>query len=96
MMGQYPQLYVDVSTITWIIPRGAFHEYLHDLIRSGLGKRIMFGSDEMQWPAAITAAIEAITSAAFLTEAERRDIFYNDTARFLRLNQEEIEKHHGK
>lgn len=77
MMTQYPQLYADVSTITWIIPRDAFHEYLQGLIRAGLGKRIMFGSDQMQWPAVIGAAIEAINSANFLTEMQKRDIFYD-------------------
>lgn len=87
MMGQYPQLYVDVSTITWIIPRDAFHDYLQGLVRAGLVKRIMFGSDQMQWPDAIGAAIEAINSATFLTEAQKRDIFYNNAARFLQLDE---------
>jgi len=95
MMGQYPQLYVDVSTITWIIPRDSFHDYLHSLIRAGVGKRIMFGSDQMEWPAAIGAAIEAINSATFLTDGQRNDIFYNNAARFLRLRDDEIAKHRG-
>ena len=50
MMTQYPQLYGDVSTITWIHPRPAFHRYLKGLIDAGLGKRVMFGSDQMRWP----------------------------------------------
>jgi predicted TIM-barrel fold metal-dependent hydrolase len=85
MMTQYPQLYADVSTITWIIPRDAFHDYLQGLIRAGLGRRIMFGSDQMQWPGVIGAAIEAINSAKFLSETQKRDIFHNNAARFLRL-----------
>jgi predicted TIM-barrel fold metal-dependent hydrolase len=94
MMSQYPQLYVDLSTITWLIPRDAFHTYLHELIRAGLGKRIMFGSDQTQW-LAIDAAVEAIDSAKFLSETEKRDIFYNNAATFLRLSQEEIAEHHA-
>lgn len=47
MMYQYPELYVDVSTITWVIPREAFYDYLKTMIRAGLGKRIMFGSDQL-------------------------------------------------
>jgi hypothetical protein len=43
--AQYPQLYADVSTITWVIPRTAFYDYLESLVRAGLGKRLMFGSD---------------------------------------------------
>ena len=45
----------------------------------------MFGTDQMQWPDAIGMAIEVIESAKSLTEEQRRDIFYNNAARFLRL-----------
>ncbi len=85
MMYQYPQLRADLSTITWIIPREAFHDYLRGLVRAGVGNRLMFGSDQMQWPETIGIGIEAINSATFLTEAQKRDIFYNNAARFLRL-----------
>ena len=53
----------------------------------------MFGSDQMIWPETIDAAIEAIESAEFLTPEQKRDIFYNNAARFLRLSPEEIAKH---
>jgi uncharacterized protein len=85
MMYQYPQLYGDLSTITWIIPRPAFHQYLEALIRAGLGKRLMFGSDQMRWPEKIGEAIEAIEEADYLTETQKRDILYNNAVRFLRL-----------
>lgn len=85
MMYQYPQLYADLSTITWTIPRDAFHDYLRALIRAGLGKRLMFGSDQMQWPEMIGNGIAAIQEADFLTAEQKRDILYNNAARFLRL-----------
>ncbi len=91
LMYCYPNVYVDVSTITWIIPRNVFHNYLKGLMDAGLGKRIMFGSDQMIWPESIGMAIEAIESAEFLTEEEKRDIFYNNAVQFLRL-EEELEK----
>lgn len=86
MMYQYPQLYGDVSTITWVIPRTAFYDYLEALVRAGLGKRLMFGSDQMRWPEMIEKGIQAIEEADFLTEEQKRDIFYNNAARFLQLN----------
>jgi uncharacterized protein len=46
----------------------------------------MFGTDQMRWPDAIGVAIEVIESVKFLTEEQRRDIFYNNAARFLRLH----------
>jgi predicted TIM-barrel fold metal-dependent hydrolase len=82
-------LYADLSTISGIIPRDAFHDYLKALVRGGVGKRLMFGSDQMQWPEAIGRAVEAIESADFLTAEQRRDIFYNNAARFLRLSGEQ-------
>lgn len=85
MMYQYPQLYADLSTITWVIPRTAFYDYLEKLIDAGLGKRLMFGSDQMVWPEKIGEAVKAIEEAPFLTFEEKRDIFYNNAARFLRL-----------
>lgn len=85
MMYQYPQLYADVSTISWVIPRTAFYDYLEAFVRAGLGKRLMFGSDQMVWPEKISEAVEAIEQAPFLTDNQKRDIFYNNAKRFLRL-----------
>jgi predicted TIM-barrel fold metal-dependent hydrolase len=85
MMYQYPQLYCDVSTITWVIPRTAFYDYLKALVRAGLGKRLMFGSDQMRWPEMIEKGIKALEEADFLTEEQKRDILYNNAVRFLRL-----------
>jgi predicted TIM-barrel fold metal-dependent hydrolase len=85
MMYQYPQLYGDLSTMTWIIPRSAFYDYLQRLIKAGLGKRLMFGSDQMSWPEMIGKGIEAIEDADFLTSDQKRDILYNNAVRFLKL-----------
>jgi len=87
MMYQYPQLYGDVSTITWIIPQSAFYDYLERLIKAGLGKRIMFGSDQMRWPEMIGKGIEAIEKADFLTAEQKRDILYNNAATFLHMDE---------
>ncbi|HOO10788.1 MAG TPA: amidohydrolase family protein [Cyclobacteriaceae bacterium] len=83
MMYQYPQLYADVSTITWVVPRTTFYDYLEGLVRAGLGKRIMFGSDQMVWPEKIGEAVKAIEQAPFLTSEQKRDIFYNNAMHFL-------------
>jgi predicted TIM-barrel fold metal-dependent hydrolase len=54
----------------------------------------MFGSDQMYWPDAIGEGIKAIETAPFLNEGQKRDIFYNNAARFLRLSDVEIAKDH--
>ena len=53
LMYRYPQVYADVSTITWIIPRAAFYDHLKRLLNAELGNRLMFGSDQMIWPQTI-------------------------------------------
>jgi len=88
LMSIYPQVYADLSAINWIIPRADFHAYLQALVRAGFGKRLMFGSDQMIWPEAIEMAIAGIESARFLTSEQKRDIFYNNAVRFLRLKKE--------
>jgi hypothetical protein len=92
LMYRYPQVYVDISTITWIIPRPTFHSHLKGLIDAGLGKRLMFGSDQMAWPETIGMAIDAIESAEFLTADQKRDIFYNNAVRFLKLKKDLADK----
>jgi predicted TIM-barrel fold metal-dependent hydrolase len=68
-----------------VLPRPAFYRYLEALVDAGLGKRLMFGSDQMRWPEAIGWAVEAIQEAPFLSEEQKRDIFYNNAVRFLGL-----------
>lgn len=85
VLYMYPQVYADVSAIDWLIPREEFHAYLEALMRAGLGDRLMFGSDQMVWPESITLAVEGVDSAPFLTPAEKRAIFHDNAARFLRL-----------
>ncbi|MCP4200821.1 MAG: amidohydrolase [bacterium] len=96
LMYRYPKVYGDLSTGTWIYPRETFHQYLKGLINAGLGKRLMFGSDQMQWPEVIDDAVEAIESATFLTDEEKQDIFYNNAARFLNLSDGRIAEHHAR
>jgi uncharacterized protein len=94
MLGAYPQLYVDIGGIQWAYPREFFYEQLRRLINAGFGNRVMFGSDQMVWPDAIEIAIEAIETAGFLSDEQKRDIFYNNAARYLRLDDETIARHH--
>ena len=95
MMFTYPQLYVDVSSNVAFLPRAQFHEHLKRLVDAGMGKRILFGSDLMYWPGAIRASIDSINQAPFLSQAQKRDILYNNAARFLRLTPEEIAADHA-
>lgn len=95
MMYTHPNLYVDVACNNWAFPRAQFHDALKRMVDAGFGKRIMWGSDQMYWPQAIGESIRAIEDAAFLGEEQKRDILYNNAARFLRLAPEDIAADHA-
>ena len=88
MLYHYPQLYIDLGGIQWNYPKEYFYEYhLKKIISAGFGKRIMFGSDMIIWPDFITHSIEIINETPFLSYEQKADIFYNNAARFLRLEE---------
>lgn len=95
MMFTYPNLYVDVSANNWGMPRRQFYDHLQRMIDAGYEQRIMYGSDQMVWPDAITASINSINEAPFLSAAQKQLIFYGNAARFLRLTPEQIAADHA-
>lgn len=89
----YTDLYTDIGVLAWALPKEAYYTALKQLMDAGFGKRIMFGTDQMIWPDAIGIAIETVNSTPFLSETEKRDILYNNAARFLELNEETMTEH---
>ena len=94
LLFSHPQVYVDIACNNWSFPREYFYSQLKRLIDAGFEERIMWGSDQMAWPGTIEVAIETIEEAPFLSTKQKRDIFYNNAARFLRFSEEEMERHH--
>jgi hypothetical protein len=92
----HPQVYVDVGVIVYTQPRAAFYRFLQGIVEAGFGDRVMFGSDQMVWPGAIERAVAVVEEAPFLIDEQKRDILYNNAARFLRLSEEEVARHHGR
>ena len=56
----------------------------------------MFGADHVIWPGVLEASIAIIEEAPVLTGQQKRDILYNNAARFLRFTEAEIARHHGR
>jgi predicted TIM-barrel fold metal-dependent hydrolase len=94
LMFSYPHVYAEVGSIVYTEPRPAFYAFLKEIVDAGYGDRILFGSDQMVWPGIIAPAVEAIEKAPFLDESQKRDILYNNAARFLRLTPAQIAEHH--
>lgn len=87
LMHQYPHVYADLGVMLWIAPKTqyAITDFLKKAKASNLLDRVMFGSDQMVWPDAITMSIEFLNSLDFLTEEEKNNIFYENAKRFLGL-----------
>jgi predicted TIM-barrel fold metal-dependent hydrolase len=96
LLWAHPQVYAGLGVISFALPREEFHRYLRRLVDAGFGNRLMFGSDHMVWPEALEFAIEGIESAVFLTPQQKRDILYNNAARFFRFSDAEKEAHFGR
>ena len=95
LMYAHPQVHVEVGVIVHTQPQPAFYRFLRGITDAGFGKRVMFGSDQMVWPGTIERGIRVIEEAPFLSDDEKRDILYNNAARFLRFSEEDIARHHG-
>jgi predicted TIM-barrel fold metal-dependent hydrolase len=93
LLYAHPQVYVDVGVIVFTQPRAAFYRYLQRIEEAGFGNRIMFGSDQMVWPGVIERSVRVIEDAPFLDAKRKRDILYNNAARFLRLTPAQIARH---
>jgi hypothetical protein len=87
MMDGYPNLYVDLGVSLWLHPLTQDYavRFLKSAQKYGFLDRVMFGSDQMIWPDAITQSVDFLNSLDFLTEKEKQDIYYNNAARFLNL-----------
>lgn len=96
VLYSHPQVHVDIGVIIFTQPRAAFYRYLERIVEAGFANRVMFGSDQMVWPGVIERSIKVVEDAPFLTEQQKRDILYNNAARFLRLTPAQIAQHHGR
>lgn len=96
LLYAHPQVHVGIGVIVFSQPRAAFYRYLQGIVDAGFEGRVMFGSDQMVWPEVIERGIDRVKEAPFLSESQQRDILYNNAARFFRLSQAEIDRHHNR
>jgi uncharacterized protein len=79
-------VYVDVAGLIWSYPLKEVNRYIQRLVEAGFEDRVMFGTDQMEWPKLMAYSISIIQNADYLTPEEKRDILYNNAVRFLRLD----------
>ncbi len=80
-------VYVDLAGLIWSYPIKEVNRYIERLVDAGFQDRVMYGTDQLAWPKLMTYSISIIQNADYLTTEQKRDILYNNAARFLRLEQ---------
>ena len=91
LMRDYRNVFVDMSVLNSVGPRPLHDASLRKLVEAGLADRIVLGSDDQNY----APIIERIEGAAFLTPKQRRGIYYDNAARFLRLDRATIAADYG-
>ena len=79
-------VYVDVAGLIWSYPLKEVNRYIERIVDGGFADRVMFGTDQLVWPKLMAYSIGVIQNADYLTPGQKRDILYNNAARFLRLD----------
>ncbi len=91
LMGANAYVYVDLAGFIWSYPKEEIHMYLKRLVQAGFGKRILYGTDFMMWPRLLETSIGVIENANYLSEDQKRDIFFNNAVRFFNLDPADFE-----
>jgi len=97
MMHTYDNFYVDIGSTTWInkSARRTAERFIRRAIKEGLEDKLLFGSNEMIWPDAVTASINYVKCARYLDKAQKKKILYWNAANYLKLSEREIAAHFG-
>ncbi len=89
LMDQYPQVYCDLGAVLWIeqgITPFQAKDFLMKAKSYGFIDRIMYGSDAMYWTSFIERSIQKLDSFDFLSEEDKRKIFYKNAIRFFEID----------
>ncbi|HET8819730.1 MAG TPA: amidohydrolase family protein [Xanthomonadaceae bacterium] len=92
LLRDFPNVYVDLAITNGAMPFEQYEATLRQLFDAGFGDRIMFGSDNLP----IAMILPRLEQVEWLTDAQRRAILYDNAARFLRLDEATIARHHGR
>lgn len=91
LMGAHAYVYVDIAGMIWSYPLDEIHRYVKRLVQAGFGKRVIYGTDFILWPRMFETSMGVIEHAQYLSEDQKRDILFNNAARFLRMDKGEFD-----
>jgi predicted TIM-barrel fold metal-dependent hydrolase len=62
------------------------NRHIERLVDGGLEDRVMFGTDQLLLPKLVTYSISIVQNANYRISQQKRDILYNNAARFFRID----------
>lgn len=86
LLRDFPGVYLDMSVLNSVGPEDLHDASLRAIVDAGFADRIVLGSDDQD----LAAVIARIEDAEFLTADQRRGIYYDNAARFLRFDADTI------
>nr|WP_321237157.1 amidohydrolase family protein [uncultured Psychroserpens sp.] len=92
IMKKYDQIYCEITAVSMFAPKDIWEPRVKKLFDEGLGNRLMFGSD---YVGTIRKNIEIIYNLDWLTDTQKRAIYYDNASRFLELSESETERHYN-
>ena len=90
VMKQYDQIYCEITAVSMFAPKKMWEPRVKKLFDEGLGDRFMFGSD---YVGTIRKNIEIIYNLDWLSNEQKRAVYYDNAAKFLNLTEDEIRNH---
>lgn len=90
LMGAHAYVYVDIAGMIWSYPLAEVNRYIERMVTAGFGRRVLFGTDLLIWPGLMETSINVIKNADYLSQAQKRDILFNNAVRFFNLNPDDF------
>ena len=85
MLYAYPNnVYLDTGVVDWVLAPSVFNRILREAVDTA-PERVLFGSDQMIFPEQIGPAVNAILSADFLSDDDKRKVLWDNAASLLNL-----------
>ena len=88
LLRDFPNVYLDMSVLNSVGPAALHDASLRRIVDAGFADRIMLGSDDQD----LAIVLSRIEDADFLTADQKRAIYYDNAARFLRFDRATIDR----
>lgn len=82
LLQDFPNVYLDMSVLNSVGPAALHDASLRRIVAAGFADRVMLGSDDQD----LTVVVARIEGAGFLSDEQKRGIYYDNAARFLRFD----------